>query len=859
MILPQHEALISDSAIAPAVAEARGYFSATKKVEIKDLGFSDLQCRVPALVLPVHGVTGEITLHQIRPDTPRADREGKAVKYDMPPKARMTLDVHPAIRQHLGNPKRPLFVTEGIRKADSAVSHNLCCVALLGVWNWRGSNTEGGKVALPEWEYIALNDRETYIVFDSDVMTKPEVHKALVRLKAFLEHRKALVKVIYLEPAADGSKVGLDDFFASGNVLQTLLAKATTTLQQPPEPEHPFPYKETPRGLVWIKPTQNGPVDTPLCNFTARILSDLVEDDGVETKRLFEIEAQQRDRRAVVKVSAEKFASMTWPAEALGSHAILAPGNLVKDHARVAIQLFSQDATERHVYAHLGWRKIGERWVYLHAAGAIGESGTEASIEVSVPPALERYVLADPPGGEELKTAIRASLYLLDSASPEITYPLLSAVYRAVLGDADFSLHLAGPTGVGKTELAALAQQHHGAEIDARNLPGSWTSTGNSLEALAFTAKDCLLTVDDFAPTGSTTDVQRFHREADRILRAQGNRAGRLRMRSDATLKPAKPPRGLILSTGEDIPKGQSLRSRVFTLEVSAEDVRWSTVSACQDHARQGLYAQSLAGFVSWLAPRYEQIKSKLRAEINDLRQHTVQAQHKRTPDIVANLALGFWYFLEFSLASGAITKEEHEEFYEKCWNALSEAANAQAKHQEASEPARRFIELMSAALTSGRAHLADPSGTQPYDPEAWGWRSEIGQLDYHSKGERIGWVTGADVYLDPDTSFAVVQRFAKDQGDAFPITAQTLYKRLKERGILASTDTAKETLKIRRVIEGKSTLVLHLHKNIFLNGLSTYKKPDIPDIDPNSSSESQFSRENVGFLKTRQQAKPDI
>ena len=51
-----------------------------------------------------------------------------------------------------------------------------------------------------------------------------------------------------------------------------------------------------------------------------------------------------------------------------------------------------------------------------------------------------------------------------------------------------------------------------------------------------------------------------FHREADRLVRAQGNRSGRQRMRQDSTLRPAKPPRGLLLSTGEDVPRGHSLR-----------------------------------------------------------------------------------------------------------------------------------------------------------------------------------------------------------------------------------------------------------------------------------------------------------
>jgi len=87
-----------------------------------------------------------------------------------------------------------LFVTEGARKADAAVPRELCCIDLLGVWNWRGTNEWGGKAALPDWDSIALNGRLVYIVFDSDVMLKVAVHTALRRLKAFLEQRARLIK-----------------------------------------------------------------------------------------------------------------------------------------------------------------------------------------------------------------------------------------------------------------------------------------------------------------------------------------------------------------------------------------------------------------------------------------------------------------------------------------------------------------------------------------------------------------------------------------------------------------------------------------------------------------------------------------
>jgi len=189
-LLPNHLAMLKFSVISPEVARARGYQSVTIRAELERLGFGATQRLVPALVIPIWGVAGEIATYQLRPDVPRI-RDGKPVKYETLAGTRMVLDVPPLARRWLGDPKRPLFITEGIRKADAAVSKELCCIALLGVWNWRGRNTSGGKVALPDWESIALNNREVFIVFDSDVMQKRAVHAALARLKAFLESRGA--------------------------------------------------------------------------------------------------------------------------------------------------------------------------------------------------------------------------------------------------------------------------------------------------------------------------------------------------------------------------------------------------------------------------------------------------------------------------------------------------------------------------------------------------------------------------------------------------------------------------------------------------------------------------------------------
>jgi Domain of unknown function (DUF927) len=286
-------------------------------------------------------------------------------------------------------------------------------------------------------------------------------------------------------------------------------------------------------------------------------------------------------------------------AERLGAQAIVYPGQLLKDHAHVAIRLLSDVIVERRVFAHTGWRKShhGE-WFFFHGGGVLGADGHVPNMAVSLPVSLEPMRLPEPPSGPALVDASRASLGLLEVAPDTVTVPVWLAVWRAVLGQTDFVVHLAGGTGAGKTELATLAQQHFGAGFHPRNLPGSWMSTGNSLEDLAFVAKDVILVVDDFVPAGTVADIARIHREADRVLRAKGNRSGRGRLRADGSQRPVRAPRGLILSTGGEIPKGQSLRARLVTTEMSKDTTQWTQLARCRRDAMAGRYAEALAGYI---------------------------------------------------------------------------------------------------------------------------------------------------------------------------------------------------------------------------------------------------------------------
>ncbi|MGI8514507.1 MAG: phage/plasmid primase, P4 family [Acidimicrobiia bacterium] len=230
-IFPQHRSKLIESGVSPVVARERGYVSADNKAQLGRYGFSPIQRRIPALIIPIHGVDGGVVGYQIRPDHPR-QLQGRPIKYETKANSNVVLDAPPRVRPHLADPDRPLIITEGPIKADSATSHDLDCIALLGVWSWKGGR---GKVALPDWDSVALDGRSVYVCFDSDVMVKAAVSTAMKRLGEFLI-RRGVAEVAYIYLPGGDEKVGLDDWLAAGNNPSDLYDLCDSEIRKPAPP-----------------------------------------------------------------------------------------------------------------------------------------------------------------------------------------------------------------------------------------------------------------------------------------------------------------------------------------------------------------------------------------------------------------------------------------------------------------------------------------------------------------------------------------------------------------------------------------------------------------------------------------------
>lgn len=802
------------SGLSDEIIAERGYRTATIKADLARLGFGKSQLRVPALVIPLHNVHGEQAGYQIRPDQPR-EKDGKALKYETPSRSRPILDIPPRARAQVDDPSTPLFITEGSKKADAAADRGLCCISLQGVYSWRGRNEKGGSTALGDWESIALKGRTVFLAFDSDIVTKKPVREALHRLKEFLARRGAKVRIVLLPHGEGGRKVGLDDFFLAGHAVEQLLACAVEEIEDPVSRDSDGTYWATPNGVFRWANIGNSAVAQQMSSFVAKIVHDVERDDGVERTRVFDLEVELAGAFQRISVPAKDFLSLDWVLPQLGARAIIEPGE--EKQLGPAIQSLSDPAC-KSIYAHTGWQTIGGRDCFLHADGAVGAVGAVPDVEVDLPRQLLPLRLPDVPDRNELIAAIRASLEMTQIGPAWVAFPMLLAAYRAPLGDVPWAIFLTGRTGTRKTAWAACTQQHFGAGYDATSLPGNWSSTANANEELLFLGADVVVVIDDFVPPAGQ-DRGRLDAAADRIVRNAANGAGRQRMRRDGSLRPERPCRALVLSTGELLPRGHSLRARMVVLELGLGDVDLERLTACQRAAKEELFAAAMAAYVQWLAEDLEGVRATHRQRVAELRREIGgEMAHGRTVDAIADLWFVLDLLLEFAAEMGAVDATEHARLLQEGREALLHTARAQGAQQADADSVDQFRRLVRDVLAAGRAHLDDAetvTGPPRGLAEHCGWvrgGSAEGRLE--PRGDRIGWIGERDVYLLPDATEAVVQRLARDQGDSLLLTGRALRKQLHERGALASVERHGDETRftVRRSFRGGRPYVLHLH-----------------------------------------------
>jgi hypothetical protein len=576
----------------------------------------------------------------------------------------------------------------------------------------------------------------------------------------------------------------------------------------------------------------------PMTNFCAKIVRETVRDDGWNEPTLYYtiegiLDNGQPNGEPLepIEVSCVEFVERQWW-ERWGSRVRVFVGHQNHHHLRDCVKAHS-NADREMVYAHLGWRIIGDQPAFLHAGGAITAAGNRDDIRVNLPNQLGRVELPQPPEGNDLKDAILATIYFAKLEPRTVTVPLLAATFRAALGPGDLILWITGPTGVRKTSVVKTAQAFYGRALVHSAPLESWNSTQNHIMATLNRAKNIAALIDDFtlADAQSRAGVNALLETVNRVVRNAANGTGRGRCGPDGRERNTRPPRGIPIITGEDIPIGQSVLARAFVIRL-ATAIDGAELAKRQQDAADGKYTACMAAFLRRLASSHAEIARKIsdlytselpeelqsdRTAIYQMALNDLGNQgHTRLPWQLADLGLGLRYFLRFAVDSGAIDREDAESLWAEWWWILVETARSEVALQRESDPVKRFLEILAQGLAAGEMHLTDMRGGEPMLPGATmqpgeeNFSSGLGWRNHEAKGRHIGWIdvgTG-DVFLIPSQAYAAVAELSRHSAP-LGVTERTLYRLLAERGLLESVDAEQHTVRI--MVNGQRHRVLHL------------------------------------------------
>ena len=577
-----------------------------------------------------------------------------------------------------------------------------------------------------------------------------------------------------------------------------------------------------------------------LCNFTAEIEREVVKNDGLTTSRHFKVSGRLETGEAMptIDVPASEFDRLDWLPTSWGASAQITVGSRFKDHVVAAIKERSNPEILQ-LCQHTGWSQFNDELLYLTHTGGIGTKGLnlDASCELQGP--LGDFSLPTPvdPRTLDLEGILEAFRDLQKDGTALV---LLGAAMRAVLchfHPATCSVYLQGTTGTFKSAAAGVLQGFWGSKFDGANLPANWSSTGNALEKTAFLAKDCLLVVDDFVARGTRQEVAYTHRNAERLLRAQGNQSGRSRMTAKAEIRNAFYPRGIVMCTGEDVPNGHSLQARLVIVNIARGAIDTSVLSQLQKLARSGHLATIMASFVQWLAAeaKANKLTESIDMALECDHENIGSGGHARTQDNLANLLTGLRVFLDFAEDAGEMSSSKVQEFMDSATDAARSLGAMQANIDQEASDAQRFLELIRVAVSSGKAHIESKFGGEPENPRTLGWRKveTYGGFRSEAMGSRIGWADKDAIYIDPGASLSIVKAIASSLDNHLGSSQLAIGKSLSEASLLTQHEKGRNTAKVSILGHRPNVFALRLSDIFELDGSEVnpigYSDDDIP------------------------------
>jgi hypothetical protein len=220
-----------------------------------------------------------------------------------------------------------------------------------------------------------------------------------------------------------------------------------------------------------------------------------------------------------------------------------------------------------------GYEQNGEDLRYITPSTIVDKFGIRENNEIIVDLGTKDYArnldlipIYDEKEFEELKRHINEELFSLTSfgimhATLAHTMSPIIEPWLYPMDPTRYTLFIKGTTGGGKSFMAKAFQHFYGPKFIEVS---AWKNTPHRVELQGFDFKDALYLVDDWKKSIIGREMQ----AALGILQTYADRSARGRLNKNAELVTAKPIRGTLLVTGEDLPEGQSsVLARTITLD----------------------------------------------------------------------------------------------------------------------------------------------------------------------------------------------------------------------------------------------------------------------------------------------------
>lgn len=525
-----------------------------------------------------------------------------------------------------------------------------------------------------------------------------------------------------------------------------------------------------------------------LANFVPYAKSELLLDDGIESKRYLTIGAIHCTGKNLpdIRIPSNEFNKLNWITQYWGLQCNIEIGPMVKDCIRHAIQCTANNIITNHIYTHTGWQEINGKFIFL-CNGLYLDEGLETNIELAGK--LSRYSLLDPT--ERFLNNDAKCIYKLLNKKfipHRILFPLIAMAFLSPLNhflkmvncEPKVILFLIGKTGARKSTLASLILSFFG-DFTNTDLPISFRDTANSIIEQTFILKDVLTVIDDYHPS-TKSDEQLMNKTAQVIMRSYGDRIGRNRLNCDSTLKVSKPPRGNAILTGESTPDiSESGTARYLIIELQKNDINIDMLTKMQELARTGtwkaimsLYIKQIYFYVNDtysektfgenLRGNFQNFRAIIQNELNN-REINV---HSRIPEAIAWLWVGFEEFIKFLLNFNVMNQTDQDFFTDKFLQIMIDLATQQSKAIKEDNPSIKFLTKLNSLLESKSVIVENKSNYQ-----------------FAGGNNFIGYEDDMYYYLIPDMAHKAVKRLCDEQDELFAVSKKTLLKHLADDGFI--------------------------------------------------------------------------